>query len=173
VNSFVVEIWDDEADRCTFYTVKGMDDELSETDKFFNKFDKDPQLTEATAELLTFVLKTIGDDHGAIEALFNRPENEVVGLPAKGKISFGEVLIHYPGFPLRLYALKIRENIVVLFNGGVKDGPTNQTSSLKLKWIEACQFAQRIDRAIADREIIIDETHRLLRNNDDTLEIIL
>ena len=33
--------------------------------------------------LLSFVLDSIGEDHGAVDELFNRFENEVVGLPNK------------------------------------------------------------------------------------------
>jgi len=94
-------------------------------------------------------LDSIGDDHGAIDVLFNRFENEVVGLPNKGKVTVGEIVFLFPGFPLRLYALRInnRPDLVVLFNGGVKSAQTNQGSKdLSLKWREACQFARRIKK---------------------------
>jgi len=125
---------------------------------------------------LSFVLDSIGEDHGAIDALFNRFENEVVGLPNKGKVAVGEIVFLYPDFPLRLYALKLnnRSDLVVLFNGGVKSAQTNQRSrDLNLKWIEACQFAKRIEEAFRNKEIIIDSKRRkiLSPNSDD--EILL
>jgi hypothetical protein len=43
--------------------------------------------------LLSFVLDSIGEDHGAVNALFNRFENEVVGLPNKGKVTVGEIIL--------------------------------------------------------------------------------
>ncbi|SFW85875.1 hypothetical protein SAMN05661012_05807 [Chitinophaga sancti] len=104
-------------------------------------------------------MDSIGDDHGAIDLLFNRFENQVVGLPNQGKANLGEVTFFYPGFPLRLYALRVnnRSDLVVLFNGGVKSASTTQASKdLNLKWREACQFARRIEEALQDREISID-----------------
>ena len=173
MNIFELKIWDDERQICTFYTVQFDGAEDNETDKFLLRYEDDEGLEESVQELLSFVLNVIGDYHGAIDELFNRYENEVTGLPVQGRIRMGEVTYYYPNFPLRLYALKITENIVVLFNGGLKDGPTNQTSSLNLKWVEACQFARRIIDAISAGEVIVDERNRKLINNSGIGEIIL
>lgn len=85
----------------------------------------------------------------------------------------GELNLEYPNFPLRLYALKISEKIVVLFNGGVKDGPTNQTSSLHMNWKEACAFARKIIHAMQCGQIIVHPSGRLLSASDGNHEIIL
>jgi hypothetical protein len=174
VNTFVLELWDDEARKCTFYTVRWEDAAENETDKFFKKYYAVPELKQATQELLSFVLDSIGEDHGAIDLLFNRFENEVVGLPNKGKVTMGEVVFLFPEFPLRLYALRInnRTDLVVLFNGGVKSAQTNQASkALNLKWIEACQFAKRIEEALRNKEIVIDNGKRkiLFHNGEDEM----
>jgi hypothetical protein len=82
----------------------------------------------------------------------------------------------YPNFPLRLYALKInnRDDIVILFNGGIKSAATNQESDdLRLKWIKACQFAKQIEEAVRDGEIIIDEQRRKLLRYNGSEEIYL
>ncbi len=169
MNNFALEIWDDEGDK--------WDEAASnETDKFFAKYDAIPELKSEVQRLLSFVLDSIGDDHGAIDILFNRFEQEVVGLPNKGKINVKGIVFLYPNFPLRLYALRIknRKDLVVLFNGGIKSARTNQASrDLNLKWIEACRFAMRIEEALRDEEIIIDAKNRKLiaANGDD--EIIL
>ena len=84
-----------------------------------------------------------------------------------------EATYYYPNFPLRLYALKITEKIVVLFGGGIKDGTTNQTSSLNLKWTEACQYARRIIDAISTGTILIDDSKRIIVNNTGPGEILL
>lgn len=94
MNTFGLEIWDDEASKCTFYTVRWEDATESETDKFFNKYDTVAELKQYTQELLSFVLDSIGEDHGAIDPLFNRFENEVVGLPNKGKVTVGEIFFY-------------------------------------------------------------------------------
>lgn len=176
MNTFALEIWDDEASKCTFYTVRWEDAVENETDKFFNKYDAIPELKKSTQELLSFVLDSIGEDHGAVDLLFNRFENEVTGLPNKGKVNVGGVLFLYPNFPLRLYALRInnRSDLVVLFNGGVKSAGTNQGSrDLNLKWIEACRFAKRIEEALRDKEIVVDYKKRKILSADGDDEIFL
>jgi hypothetical protein len=176
VNNFVLEIWDDEAVACTFYTVRWEEARINETDKFFKKYHNVPEVRDAVQQLLSFVLDSIGNEHGAIDLLFNRFENEVVGLPNQGKVAVGEITFLFPNFPLRLYALKInnRPDLVVLFNGGLKSAATNQQSKdLYLKWREACQFAKRIESALLDKEIIAHPRRRkIVAANGDT-EIIL
>jgi hypothetical protein len=165
VNTFELCLWDDEGAECTFYTVRWDTAKLNETDKFFAKYNAIPEFRPAVQLLLSFVLDSIGDDHGAVDALFNRFENEVVGLPNKGRVTVGEFVFLFPAFPLRLYALRIknRRDLVVLFNGGVKSSPTNQGSSdLVVKWREACLFARRIDEALRNGEIVVDVRKRLL-----------
>lgn len=176
MNSFVLEVWDDEGAKCTFYTVRWDEADDNETDKFFAKYDAVPELKSEVQQLLSFVLDSIGDDHGAIDTLFNRFEQEVTGLPNKGKVNVNGIVFLYPNFPLRLYALRIknRKDLVVLFNGGVKSAQTNQSSKdLNLKWIEACQFARRIEEALRDKEIIIDAKNRKLTAANGDNEIIL
>jgi hypothetical protein len=175
VNNFVLEIWDDEAAKCTFYTVRWEDADANETDRFFNKYDAVPEFKVFSQVLLSFILDSIGEDYGAIDALFNRFENEVVGLPNKGKVSLGQIVFLFPAFPLRLYALRIndRPDLVVLFNGGVKSAQTNQQNSgLNLKWREACRFARRIGEALRDGEIRADYKKRRIftyRGDEDIL----
>lgn len=173
VNIFALEIWDNEGAKCTFYSVKYDDVDTNETDLFFEKYDAIAAYKKATQELLSFIIYAIGENHGAVDELFNRDENEVKGLPVQGKRTVENITYHFPEFPLRLYALKITNNLVILFNGGIKDGPTNQKSSLHLEWRAACEFAKRIDKAINDGSIIVDEKNRKLTNYDGLNEIIL
>ncbi|ANI88319.1 hypothetical protein A9P82_02770 [Arachidicoccus ginsenosidimutans] len=131
MNNFVLEKWDDEGCKCAFYTVRWQDAEENETDKFFDKYYAISEYKQSVQELLSFVLDSIGDDYGAIDVLFNRFENEVAGLPNKGRVTVGEVSFIYPNFPLRLYALRInnRTDLVVLFNGGVKSAQINRAKT--------------------------------------------
>ena len=176
MNTFALEIWDDESDKCTFYTVRIEDSKETETDKFFIKYNAIDEWKLATQELLSFLLDSIGQDYGAIDALFNRLENEVIGLPNKGRVALGEIVFLFPNFPLRLYAMRInnRKDLVVLFNGGLKTAQTNQASrNLNLKWIEACQFAKRIDEALRNKAIVIDDKKRKLLTDTGDEDIIL
>lgn len=176
MNTFALEIWDDEASKCRFYTVRWEDAKQNETDKFFNKYNSIAEFKKPIQELLSFILDSIGEDHGAVDALFNRFENEVVGLPNKGNVNVGGIVFLYPNFPLRLYALRInnRSDLVVLFNGGAKSSQTNQLSrDLNLKWIEACQFAKRIEEALRNKEIIVDNKDGSILSADGGDEIFL
>lgn len=176
MNTFALEVWDDEASKCTFYTVRWEDAKVNETDKFFTRYNAIAEQKQYVQQLLSFVLDSIGEDHGAIDALFNRFENEVTGLPNKGKVQVGEIVFLFPNFPLRLYALRInnRSDLVVLFNGGIKSAQTNQTSrDLNIKWMEACRFAKRIDEALRDKEIIIDNKRRKILFHNGEEEIFL
>lgn len=176
MNTFTLQIWDDESSKCTFYTVRWEDAGQNETDKFFNKYYAIDELKTAVQLLMSFLIDSIGEEYGAIDALFNRFENEVIGLPNKGKVSVGEISFVFPGFPLRLYALRInnRPDLVVLFNGGIKSAQTNQGSrDLHLKWLEACGFARRIEKAIREKEIVVDHKKRRLFSDDGNEEIIL
>ncbi len=158
MNNFELEIWDDEGKACTFYTVRQKDCELSEMDRFLEKYKKG-QFKRSVEELLSFILTTIGDTHGALEIFFNRDENEVTGLPSRGSVRKDGVDYCFTGFDLRLYALKISDRIVILFNGGVKDGRTNQSSSLLPKWREACQYARVITKGLDDGIISINHAN--------------
>ena len=176
MNTFGLEIWDDEASKCSFYTVRWEDARQNETDKFFNKYDAIPELKQSAQQLLSFVLDSIGEDHGAVDVLFNRFEHEVVGLPNKGKVNVGGIVFLYPSFPLRLYALRVnnRPDLVILFNGGAKSAQTNHASrDLNLKWLEACQFAKRIEEAVRDKEIIVDHKERKILSANGEDEIFL
>ena len=79
MNTFALEIFDDQGQVCTFYTVRWEDTTLSETDKFFQKFRYDEQLKNSLRELASFLEEVIGDEHGALEYFF-RFENAAQAL---------------------------------------------------------------------------------------------
>jgi len=173
MNTFELEIWDDEGEKVTFYTVRWQNSVKSETDKFFERFEKSHK--EAAQQLLVLLFDTIATDHGALD-LFFRPEDNVLGLPPKGKVRIDEIALQFPNFPLRLYALRIdnRDDFVVLFNGGIKSSDTNQNSpDLNLKFIEAKTFGKRIEEALHDKSIFIDEATRTLKSFDGSDTIVL
>jgi hypothetical protein len=73
-----------------------------------------------------------------------------------------EIGLNYPGFPLRLYCLRLSEKVVVLFNGGIKSAQTAQDSKdLRMKFFEAQTFAKRILEAISANEIYIKDSQIL------------
>ena len=75
-----------------------------------------------------------------------------------------------------MYAIRInnRKDIVVLFNGGEKTAQTNeQSKDLNIKFHEAQIFAKKIEEAIYDGIIIIDDKKRKLISFDGQPEIFL
>lgn len=174
MDTFVVELWDDEGTACTFYTVRWDDQEMSETDRFLNRFADDPDYREDIEKLLDLLTFTIGEVHGATDKLINRSENEVMALPPKGKVILGEVKHYYPHFGLRIYLLKITDHLMILFGGGAKTARTTQESgTLSLTWREACHFTRVIMEAIQDETIRVDEEKRKLFYYNGSEEIVL
>lgn len=173
MNTFVLELWDDECARCIFYSVKKENESENETNKFIEEYSKIPKYKDDLQNLLNYVIDIIGEDHGAIDILFNRYENEVTGLPLHGKVTLKEVVHHFPNFPLRLYALRLTEELVILFNGGVKDGPSNQESSLLPQWRESCEMARKIIRDWNEKLIEIDPISGKLVDYNGNYDIVI
>jgi len=123
LNTFALEIFDDQGQVCTFYTVRWVDEELSETDKFFVKYENHSTFQRPLQELAKFITKKIGDEMGALEDFF-RFVNAAQALPPSGTYKVEDIYIDYGNFPLRLYCLRISETLVVLFNGGEKTANT-------------------------------------------------
>ncbi len=174
MNTFTLEIFDDEGTECTFYTVRLDTEQLTETDKFFLRYEKPSSLFHEEAQkLLVLILELIGDVYGALDDFFDRFENKAQALPPKpGKVKL-EIMHLGANFPLRLYCYRISDSIVVLFNGGIKDADTAQESGdLSMKFRDAQQYAQKISKAIYDKMIVI-EHERVLKTFDNNSEIVL
>lgn len=171
--SFALEVWDNEAEKASFYTVRWEDANVSETDKFFEKMNSIPDMKPHAQELATLIIEVIGNTYGAHDAFFNRFENRATALPPRGQIKLSELELDYEGFPLRLYCLAITEELVILFNGGIKNAMTPQESkdSISMKFYEANNFAKRIFAALNQGEIVIDG--RTIRSYTGGIEIYL
>ena len=168
MNIFELKIWDNESKLCTFYTVQDEDATESETDHFFSKYENEPGFETAVQVLLYFVLNSIGNEFGAIDELFNRYENEVTGLPVQGNVTLGTITFHYPDFPLRLYALKINEEIDLRLEDNlvnpIFDNKKsfreifNEVSQISRKDFDRmnCELRERIIQKINEKEVIIN-----------------
>lgn len=175
MNTFVVEKWFDEGKYCSFYTVVQGENEFSETDRFFMRFEEpgDEYNREAN-ELLRLITQSIGNVYGAIDDFFDRTENKAQALPPKPKKRVPEIFQLGCNFPLRLFCYRISESIVILFNGGIKDQPTGQESEdLRFKFYEAQQFVTRISDAIHDGTMIVDNHNKRLTDFQGNSQIIL
>jgi hypothetical protein len=172
VNIFALEIFDDEGAFCTFYTVRWDDATESETDKFFSKFENDPRLNWALQELSVLLTKVIGNKTGALDDYF-RFENEAQALPPKREVAVDSITLNYNEFPLRLYCLRVTEEIVVLFNGGEKTSQSAQDGSTSMVFYEANLFAKRIHDALHDGYIQLTPDGRKIVMYDHSKDILL
>lgn len=172
MNTFALEIFDDQGKVCTFYTVRWEDAKISETDKFFLKYENDSTLQRPLQELAKFISNKIGDEMGALEDFF-RFENAAQALPPSGTHKVEDLYINFGNFPLRLYCLRISETLVVLFNGGKKTADTAQGGKTSMSFQEANIFAKRILDALREKDIYITNDQRAFRYYDDSDEIII
>lgn len=162
MNTFV-EVWDDEAEKVTFYSVRWENAELCEMDRFLLRMEAIPEMKRPLEELINLILDVIGNTYGALDDFFNRFENHVTALPPKNNVKVRQLDLQYSGFPLRLYCLVLSEEVVVLFNGGIKNTRTVQESSdvITAKFYEANEFAKRILKALYAEDIYVAGRHIL------------
>lgn len=172
MNTFVLEIFDNLGQVCTFYTVRWEEAALSETDKFFLKYEKDSTFQRPLQELAKFLSNKIGDEMGALKVFF-RFENAAQALPPSGTYKVEDIYINYANFPLRLYCLRISKTLVVLFNGGEKTADTAQGGKTSMAFLEANIFAKRILSALTCKDIYITDDQRAFRYYNGSDEIMI
>jgi hypothetical protein len=178
VNTFALEIWYDEGSICTFYTVRWVtddDDSASETDRFFDTHAvPEHPLEEKALQLFRLITESIGNRYGATNDFFDRTVNKSQELPPKPKQWVEEIKDLGINFPLRLFCYRVTENIVVLFNGGIKESQSTQESkNLSMKFYEAQTFVKKIEDALQSETIEFSDDGRYLQSFDGTTEIIL
>ena len=172
MNTFALEIFDDQGQICTFYTVRWEYATLSETDKFFEKYETDRYFQRPLQELAMFISKKIGDEMGALEDFF-RFERAAHALPPSGNYKVEDVTLNFGNFPLRLYCLRISETLVVLFNGGEKTATTAQGGKTSMAFQEANIFAGRIMDALIRKDIFITDDQRSFVDFNGSDDIII
>lgn len=160
---FALEVFNDEGNCCTFYSVRWENQKVSETDKFFQKFQNDITHKIALQKLVAF-LEVVMEEKGALEAFF-RPENNAQALPPQGKHLVKEITIDFVNFPLRLYCLRISDSLIVLFNGSEKTSNTAQGGKTSMVFAEANAFAKRILEALYQKDIYIENKRKFVLYN--------
>lgn len=135
----------EEHDHVNFYSIQLETEELTELERFFEKF---PEGCEYDNEIDVIVawLDKIGEN-GALERYF-RPE---------GKYGDGVGVIPIDvGNKLRLYCLRISDKILVFGNGGIKDANSWQNSETLAPYVEMLIDTSRfIASRIKDGKIIL------------------
>lgn len=112
----VIEPYHEEYSSVNYYLIRFADEEESEFDKFFNKFDGDENF-EDDFNILIEWLDKIGEE-GASDIHFRREGgNNLKAMPIETS-------------KLRLYCFKVNDCIVILGNGGYKKTRTYQEDPL-------------------------------------------
>lgn len=130
----IIEPYEEEFAAVNYYVIRFKDEEDSEFDKFFKKFDGDESFAESFNIIIEW-LNTIGDEGGLNDHL----RNEGGSLKA----------IPIVTCKLRLYCFKVNECIIILGNGGNKP-----------KHIKAYQDDPELNKYVSD----LRETGRNLIN---------
>lgn len=170
---FELVLWEDEGEKCVFYSCRDISESKDEdciTDRFYDQFSDHPTFS-ADVDLIDLVLERM-ERQGAKDKFF-RQEASVDAIPPKPKIlvelGITDLLTETH---LRLYALRITENIVVLFDGEQKTTQNNQDkgSKVSMKWQDAQIKARHIQDALRSGMLIVEG--RYLMNDQGNFEQI-
>ena len=155
---FALEVFSSKGKKVTFYTVRKEGSKLTETEMFFRKIYQNEHKKDLL-KMTRLLSHNIANLYGAHEKYFNRHENNAVAFPPRSYRKFKkEKYLSFSYSPLRLYAMKISESIVILFNGGLKysDGSAQDDSGVSMTFHEANHFSNKITEAISDGRICIN-----------------
>ncbi|MCB0745025.1 MAG: hypothetical protein KDC67_14045 [Ignavibacteriae bacterium] len=133
----IVEIFEEHSE-VNFYSIRYTDNELSESELFFDKILDDENLEE-DVEILSKLLDKIGEN-GAEPRHFRHAgtkRDKVAALPE-----------YLTSTNLRLYAIRLNKNIVILGNGGLKTTETYNEDPFLNQCVETLK---QIDRFIGSR----------------------
>lgn len=122
----------EEYDNINFYSIHLDDEELTELERFFEKFPEGCEYDEEVDVILSWMDKIA--ERGALERYF-RPE---------GRYGDGVGVIPIEvGNKLRLYCLRLSDKILVFGNGGVKDAQRWEDSPTLAPYVELLMDTSR------------------------------
>lgn len=131
--------------KVTFYTFLVEGQGATETEKFFDSFENDPEVANDLNTLVSWLIE-IGERRGARPQLF-RFEDAANALPPPTR--FLAELGNTNTCRLRLYCVWLSEGVVVLAGGGVKRSQTVQGSpDLLPRFRFANRMAQQLLKAM-------------------------
>lgn len=129
--SYSIELLE-EYDKINFYSIHLDEEELTEVERFFEKFPEGCEYDEEVDVILAWMDKIA--EKGALERYF-RPE---------GKYGDGVGVIPIDvGNKLRLYCLRLSDKILVFGNGGIKDAKSWEESPTLAPYVELLMDTSR------------------------------
>lgn len=149
----------DSSNVATLYTITFENCNISEFNKFINRF-KDNGKLQRDYQLILVALQKILQN-GVLERYF-RPEGKFNDRVCALPISSGK---------LRLYCLRISDKILILGNGGLKETKTyNESSELNGYVLDLQKFDAILKQAEEDGTVIIKEAE-ILVNEDKNITL--
>lgn len=131
----------------TMYTIQFTGEELSEYEKFVQRF-KDSAELKRDYQIIIYALSKIANN-GALERYF-RPE---------GRMNDNVCALPVDSGKLRLYCLRITDKILIIGNGGLKTTKTYEESEELLGYvIDLQKFDSLIKSEVANGSLTISET---------------
>lgn len=128
------------------------EDEISETDKFFSFFENDEDHEEDLDNLVDWISE-IGNNRSARPNYFRNEQGAEALPPPARECRFYEKEVG----ALRLYCIRINQNIVILANGGIKTAQKVQDCpDLFPKFRFANTMNDQINNLILNRDLVIN-----------------
>ncbi len=133
-----------DTDKCTIYTIQFSTESESEYERFYSKFIKDIHLNQDLLRIVQLVDKIA--EEGALERFF-RPE---------GKMRDSVVALPVLKSKLRLYCLRLSDQILILGNGGMKKSRTYEEDDTLRGYVMTLQkFEELLKEGQRDGSVII------------------
>lgn len=134
----------EEHDAANFYSIHLDEQEISELERFFEKFPEGCEYDEEVDTIIAWLDK-IGEI-GALERYFRH----------EGRYGDGVSAIPIETSNLRLYCIRLNEKILIFGNGGIKDCQTWEGSETLAEYVETLIDSSRfISSRIADGTLYI------------------
>ena len=136
----------EQSEAVSLYSIRFIDKDLTEFERFLHEFRENAELNKDFQRIVYAISKIL--DNGAFERYF-RPE---------GKYSDGVCAVPIESGLLRLYCLRISDQILIVGNGGVKNTQKYQEDSLLNGYVITLQkFEKLIRNGIKNGAISIEE----------------
>jgi len=100
-------------EKADFYTLRSVNKEICETDEFISRFIND-LIYQKDLSTIVYWLQKMGDESGTLERFF-RPEKGAKAIPIVSS-------------KLRLYCIRLSDELIILGNGGIKSSQKVQDS---------------------------------------------
>lgn len=109
---FYIELLE-EHEKVNLYSIRLENEEITEAEKFFRTFEQEKAYARDLETILYFIDKIA--ENGALERYFRISES---------KMRDGVCAIPIETSKLRLYCLRLSDNVLIIGNGGIKDKKT-------------------------------------------------